>query len=191
MTQLTVLALSGSLRAKSYNTALLHEARRLAPVGMTVDIASIREIPLYDADLEARGFPQAVTALSARVKSADALLIATPEYNFSIPGVLKNAIDWLSRPPLDAALVRKPVAIVGAGGRLGSARAQYHLRQVCGCLSMLPVPRPEIFVLNAWEKFDGEGRLKDDVVARQVGELLAALADWTLLLRRAQTASAL
>jgi len=187
MTQLTVLALSGSLRAKSYNTALLHEARRLAPVGMTVDIASIREIPLYDADLEARGFPQAVTALSARVKSADALLIATPEYNFSIPGVLKNAIDWLSRPPLDAALVRKPVAIVGAGGRLGSARAQYHLRQVCGCLSMLPVPRPEIFVLNAWEKFDGEGRLKDDAVAKQVGDLLAALADWTLLLRRAQT----
>ena len=191
MTQLTVLALSGSLREKSYNTALLHEARRLAPVGMTVDIASIREIPLYDADLEARGFPQAVTALSARVRSADALLIATPEYNFSIPGVLKNAIDWLSRPPLDAALVRKPVAIVGAGGRLGSARAQYHLRQVCGCLSMLPVPRPEIFVLNAWEKFDGEGRLKDDAVAKQVGDLLAALADWTLLLRRAQTASVL
>jgi chromate reductase len=191
MTQLTVLALSGSLREKSYNTALLHEARRLAPVGMTVDIASIREIPLYDADLEARGFPRAVTALSARLKSADALLIATPEYNFSIPGVLKNAIDWLSRPPLDAALVRKPVAIVGAGGRLGSARAQYHLRQVCGCLSMLPVPRPEIFVLNAWEKFDGEGRLKDDAVAKQVGDLLAALADWTLLLRRAQTASVL
>ena len=191
MTQLTVLALSGSLRAKSYNTALLHEARRLAPVGMTVDIASIREIPLYDADLEARGFPRAVTALSARLKSADALLIATPEYNFSIPGVLKNAIDWLSRPPLDAALVRKPVAIVGAGGRLGSARAQYHLRQVCGCLSMLPVPRPEIFVLNAWEKFDGEGRLKDDAVAKQVGDLLAALADWTLMLRRAQTASVL
>ena len=191
MTQLTVLALSGSLREKSYNTALLHEACRLAPAGMTVDIASIREIPLYDADLEAHGFPQAVTALSARVKSADALLIATPEYNFSIPGVLKNDIDWLSRPPLDAALVRKPVAIVGAGGRLGSARAQYHLRQVCGCLSMLPVPRPEIFVLNAWEKFDGEGRLKDDVVAKQVGELLAALADWTLLLRRAENASAL
>ena len=188
---MTVLALAGSLREKSYNTALLHEARRLAPVGMTVDIASIREIPLYDADLEARGFPRAVTALSARLKSADALLIATPEYNFSIPGVLKNAIDWLSRPPLDAALVRKPVAIVGAGGRLGSARAQYHLRQVCGCLSMLPVPRPEIFVLNAWEKFDGEGRLKDDAVAKQVGDLLAALADWTLLLRRAQTASVL
>ena len=106
-------------------------------------------------------FLQPVTALSDRVKSADALLIATPEYNFSIPGVLKNVIDWLSRPPLDAALARKPVAIVGAGGRLGSARAQYHLRQVCGCLSMLPVPRPEVFVLSAWEQFDAQGRLKD------------------------------
>ena len=183
---LTVLALSGSLREKSYNTALLHEAKRLVPAGMAIDIASIREIPLYDADLEARGMPDAVTALSARVKGADALLIATPEYNFSIPGVLKNAIDWLSRPPLDAALVRKPVAIVGAGGRLGSARAQYHLRQVLGCLSMLPVPRPELFVLNAWEKFDADGRLKDEVTAKQVGELLAALADWTLLLRGAR-----
>ena len=188
MTELTVLALSGSLRAKSYNTALLHEAMRLAPAGMTIEIASLREIPLYDADVEARGMPQAVTDLSARVKQADALLIATPEYNFSFPGVLKNAIDWLSRPPLDGALVRKPVAIMGAGGRLGSARAQYHLRQVCGCLSMLPVPRPEVFVLSAWERFDADGRLKDELVARQVGELLAALFDWTLLLRRAQGA---
>ena len=186
MIELSVLAFSGSLREKSYNTALLREAKRLAPAGMGIEIASLREIPLYDADVEARGMPQAVTDLSARVKSADALLIATPEYNFSIPGVLKNAIDWLSRPPLDAALVRKPVAIAGAGGRLGSARAQYHLRQVLGCLSMLAVPRPEVFVLNAWEKFDADGRLKDELAAKQIGELLAALADWTLLLRRAK-----
>jgi len=184
MTALNVLALSGSLREKSYNTALLREAGRLAPAGMTIDIASIRDIPLYDADVEANGFPAPVTMLSDKVKSADALLIATPEYNFSIPGVLKNVIDWLSRPPLDAALARKPVAIVGAGGRLGSARAQYHLRQVCGCLSMLPVPRPEIFVLNAWDQFDAQGRLKDEAVAKQVRDLLAALADWALLLRR-------
>jgi chromate reductase len=175
------------LREKSYNTALVHEARRLAPAGMSIDVASIRDIPLYDADLEARGFPEAVTALSRKVQDADALLIATPEYNFSIPGVLKNVIDWLSRPPLDKALAGKPVAIVGAGGRLGSARAQYHLRQVCGCLSMLPVPRPELFVLNAWEKFDEQGRLKDEVIARQVTELLTALADWALLLRRARS----
>ena len=125
---LNVLAISGSLREKSYNTALLREAVRLAPAGMTIEIASIRDIPLYDADVEARSMPQAVTALSAKVNDADALLIATPEYNFSFPGVLKNVIDWLSRPPLDAVLVRKPLAIMGAGGRLGSARAQYHLR---------------------------------------------------------------
>jgi chromate reductase len=184
MAPLNVLAFSGSLREKSYNTALLREAGRLAPDNMRIDIASIRDIPLYDADIEARGFPLAVTTLSDKVRAADALLIATPEYNFSIPGVLKNAIDWLSRPPLDAALARKPVAIVGAGGRLGSARAQYHLRQVLGCLSMLPVPRPEIFVLNAWDQFDAQGRLKDEAIARQVSDVLAALVDWTLLLRR-------
>ncbi len=189
MAPLQVLALSGSLREKSHNTALLREAIRLAPAGMTIELASIRDIPLYDADLEARGFPEAVTALSAKVKAADALLIATPEYNFSIPGVLKNTIDWLSRPPLDAVLVRKPVAIAGAGGRLGSARAQYHLRQVCACLSMLPVPRPEVFVLAAWEKFDAQGRLNNAADEKQITDLLAALADWTLMLKRGQASA--
>jgi len=184
--ELRVLGLSGSLREKSYNTALLREAQRLAPDGMRIALASIRDFPLYDADLEARAFPQAVKDVSASIAEADALLIATPEYNFSIPGVLKNAIDWLSRPPLDKVLAGKPVAIAGAGGRLGSARAQYHLRQVCGCLSMLPVPRPELFVLNAWEKFDTQGRLKDELLATQLGELLTALADWTRLLRKAR-----
>jgi chromate reductase len=185
--ELNVLAISGSLREKSYNTALLREAQRLAPRHMKIEIASIRAFPLYDADVEARAFPQVVNRVSGAIAAADALLIATPEYNFSIPGVLKNAIDWLSRPPLDKVLAGKPVAIVGAGGRLGSARAQYHLRQVCACLSMLAVPRPELFVLNAWEKFDEQGRLKDELLASQVGELLTALADWTLLLRKART----
>ena len=184
--ELSVLALSGSLREKSYNTALLREAQRLAPDGMRITLASIRDFPLYDADLEARAFPQAVRDVSASIAKADALLIATPEYNFSIPGVLKNAIDWLSRPPLDKVLSGKPVAIAGAGGRLGSARAQYHLRQVCGCLGMLPVARPELFVLTAWEKFDAQGRLKDELLVTQIGELLAALADWTRLLRKAR-----
>jgi chromate reductase len=185
---LSVLALSGSLREKSYNTALLREAVRLAPAGMEIAIAPIRDIPLYDADLEARAVPDAVTRLRDAVREADALLIATPEYNFSIPGVLKNVIDWLSRPPFDTALAGKPLAIMGAGGRLGSARAQYHLRQVCGCLSMLPVPRPEIFVLNAWEKFDEQGRLTDAAVGKQVSELLVALKDWTRLLQTARGA---
>jgi chromate reductase len=183
---LKVIAISGSLREKSYNTALLREAQRLAPAGMTIELASIREFPLYDADLEARAFPQTVKDLNVAIAAADALLIATPEYNFSFSGVLKNAIDWLSRPPLDKALAGKPVAIAGAGGRLGSARAQYHLRQVCGCLSMLPVPRPEVFVLNAWEKFDEQGRLKDEITATQICELLTALATWALLLRKAR-----
>jgi chromate reductase len=183
---LNVLALSGSLRAKSHNTALLREAARLAPDGLTIELVSIREIPLYDADLEAGGMPAPVAALSAKVKAADALLIATPEYNFSIPGVLKNTIDWLSRPPLDAVLVRKPVAIMGAGGRLGSARAQYHLRQVCACLSMLPVPRPEVFVLAAWEKFDADGRLNNAADEKQVKDLLVALSEWTAMLKRGQ-----
>jgi len=184
MAALNVVALSGSLREKSYNTALLREAVRLAPAGMTIDIASIRDIPLYDADLEARAFPAAVDALSDKVTQADALLIATPEYNFSIPGVLKNVIDWLSRPPRDAVLVRKPVAIMGAGGRLGSARAQYHLRQVCACLSMLLVPRPEVFILAAWEKFSADGRINNEADEKQVRDLLAALSDWTHLLKR-------
>ena len=183
---LTVLALSGSLRAQSYNTALLREAVRLAPAGMTIEIGSIRAVPLYDADVEAQGFPEAVSALSAKIHAADALLIATPEYNFSFPGVLKNAIDWLSRPPLDAVLARKPVAIVGAGGRLGSARAQYHLRQVCACLSMLVLPRPEVFIPAAWEKFDPQGRLTSAADEKQISDVLAALADWTTLLQRAR-----
>jgi len=181
---ITIIGIAGSLRAGSYNMALLRAAAELISPETTLEIASIREIPLYDADVEARGMPQAVTALSAKVKDADALLIATPEYNFSFPGVLKNVIDWLSRPPLDAVFVRKPLAIMGAGGRLGSARAQYHLRQVCGCLSMLPVPRPEIFIASAWEKFD-DGRLTDQAAVKQVEELLAALAEWTRLLQRA------
>jgi chromate reductase len=186
---LNVLALSGSLREKSHNTALLREAIRLAPDGMSIALASIRDIPLYDADLESRAFPAAVKELSAKVKDADALLIATPEYNFSIPGVLKNTIDWLSRPPLDAVLVRKPVAIMGAGGRLGSARAQYHLRQVCACLSLLPVPRPEVFVLAAWEKFDAQGRLNNAADEKQITDLLAALSDWAQMLQRGQASA--
>jgi chromate reductase, NAD(P)H dehydrogenase (quinone) len=185
---LNVLGISGSLRRDSTNAALLREAVRLAPAGMTIEIASIKAIPLYDGDLEDQGFPAGVIEFQQRLRAADALLIATPEYNFSIPGVLKNVFDWLSRPPNQTITNGKPVAIMGAGGRLGSARAQYHLRQVCGCLSMLPVPRPEVFVLNAWEKVGADGRIADPAIQKQVTELLAALADWTALLKRGAAA---
>ncbi len=179
-----VLGISGSLRAQSYNTALLHLARRMAPAGIEIEVASIRDIPLYDGDVEARGFPAAVVEFREKFRRADALLVATPEYNFSIPGVLKNVFDWLSRPPEQTITNGKPVAIMGAGGRLGSGRAQYHLRQVCGCLSMLPVPRPEVFVLNAWEKISTDGKVADPAIEKQVGDLLAALARWVDVLRR-------
>ena len=181
---INVLAISGSLRAKSFNTALLRQARLLAPAGMDIEIASIRDIPLYDGDVEDGGFPAPVVAFREKFQQADALLVATPEYNFSIPGVLKNVFDWLSRPPEQTITNGKPVAIMGAGGRLGSGRAQYHLRQVCGCLSMLPVPRPEVFVLNAWEKIAPDGTIYDPAIEKQVDELLAALARWVSILRR-------
>jgi len=180
---INVLGISGSLRAKSYNTALLQHARRLAPGGMTIDVASIRDIPQYDGDVEERGFPAPVIAFREKFRRADALLVATPEYNFSIPGVLKNVFDWLSRP-LDQTITHgKPTAIMGAGGRLGSARAQYHLRQVCGCLGMLPVSRPEVFVVNAWEKMSPDGVIRDPAIETQIGELLAALAHWVGFVR--------
>jgi chromate reductase len=181
---LNVLGISGSLRRASFNTALLNEAVRLAPAGMTIEVASIRDIPLYDGDLEDKGFPPGVVTFRDKLRRADALLIACPEYNFSIPGVLKNVFDWLSRPPDQTVTNGKPVAIMGAGGRLGGARAQYHLRQVCACLSMLPVPRPEVFVLNAWEKVGPDGRIADPAIQKQVADLLAALANWTTQLKR-------
>jgi chromate reductase, NAD(P)H dehydrogenase (quinone) len=181
---LNVLGISGSLRKKSFNTALLMEAKRLAPPGMTIEIASIRDIPHYDGDVEDEGFPQAVLDFREKFARADALLVATPEYNFSIPGVLKNVFDWLSRPPTQTVTNGKPVAIMGAGGRLGSARAQYHLRQVCGCLSMVPLARPEIFVINTWEKFTPDGRINDPAIEKQIGDMLIALADWTRVLKR-------
>jgi chromate reductase, NAD(P)H dehydrogenase (quinone) len=181
---INVLGISGSLRRASYNSALLRTAQKLAPAGMTIEIVSIADIPLYDGDVEDAGFPAPVIAFREKFRAADALLIATPEYNFSIPGVLKNVFDWLSRPPTQTITNGKPVAIMGAGGRLGSARAQYHLRQVVGCLSMLPVPRPEVFILNAWEKIDAAGNIADPAIQKQVAELLTALADWVALLRR-------
>ena len=188
MTTINVLGISGSLRAQSYNTALLRAAVKLAPAGMIIEVASIRDIPQYDGDVEDRGFPESVVAFRERFRHADALLVVTPEYNFSIPGVLKNVIDWLSRPPDQTITNGKPVAIMGAGGRLGSARAQYHLRQVLGCLSMLPVPRPEVFVLNAWEKISTDGSINDPAIAKEVADLLVALSSWVALLRRGRPA---
>lgn len=178
-----VLGISGSLRRGSFNTGLLRAASSVLPEGMELEIGDISTIPLYNADVEAAGPPAPVARLKERVAAADALLFATPEYNYSIPGVLKNAIDWVSRPVATSPLAGKPIAMMGAGGRLGTGRSQYHLRQVAVFTNMLPINRPEVMVANAAEKFDQSGNLTDDSIKEQIRALLESLAGWVRRLR--------
>ncbi|MGD0709401.1 MAG: NADPH-dependent FMN reductase [Anaerolineaceae bacterium] len=178
-----VLGISGSLRKGSYNTALLHEAKKLLPEGMELEIYDLSSLPLYNFDLDNENPPEAVKQLRDHIRSADALLIATPEYNYSIPGVLKNALDWASRPAKSSALNGKPLAMMGAGGLMGTSRAQYHLRQVAVFTNMFPINKPEIFVTYASQKFDANGNLTDEIARQLIKELLVALADWTRRLK--------
>ena len=170
-----VLGISGSLRAGSYNTLALKAAQKLAPAGMEIEIASIADIPLYNDDVRAKGDPEPVAKLKAAIKAADAVLLVTPEYNFSIPGVLKNTLDWMSRPP-EPPFGGKAVAIMGASpGPVGTARVQYDLRKVLGFLNTFTVNKPEVFISNCAGKFDAEGRLTDDTTAKFMVDLLVSL----------------
>jgi chromate reductase len=171
-----VLAISGSLRKASFNTALLRAAQELAPEGMSIQIyTDLASIPPYDDDIRLAGFPPVVAALRDRVRAADALIFATPEYNRSFPGVLKNAIDWLSRPPAQP-LDGKPAAVMGAGpGAIGTALANYHLRQVLSVLSVHVVPGLEVLVGGAASKFDDQGRLIDEPTREFLAKSLVAL----------------
>lgn len=171
-----VLGISGSLRKGSYNTMALRAAQRLAPAaGVELSIADIAPIPLYNDDVRVAGEPAAVTALKAQVRAADALLIVTPEYNFSIPGVLKNTLDWLSRPP-EPPVEGKTVAIMGASpGQVGTARVQYHLRQVMVFMNAFVVNKPEVFINHCAGKFNAEGELTDEATAKVITELLVSL----------------
>jgi chromate reductase len=180
---LHLFGISGSLRRASFNTGLMHAVRDELPEGMTLDLYDrLGEIPPYDEDVRTKGVPEPVADLRERIGKAHALVIATPEYNYSIPGVLKNAIDWASRPPHHP-FAGKAVAILGAAGsRLGTARAQYHLRQVCVYLDMHPLNKPEVFVSMAPEKFDADGKLTDDATRKMIKDLLVALGAWTLKL---------
>lgn len=172
---MNVLGISGSLRKGSYNSMALRATQKLAPQGMRVDIADISNIPLYNDDVRAAGFPEAVLALKERVRAADAVLLVTPEYNFSIPGVLKNTLDWLSRPP-EQPFDGKPVAIMGASpGMVGTARVQYHLRQVLLFMNTFTVNKPEVFINLAASKFSADGELTDAPTAQIITELLASL----------------
>lgn len=180
---ITILGFAGSLRKNSYNKALLRAAVELIPKDAKIETFDLEGIPPFNQDLEAR-MPQKVKEFKAKIRSADAILIATPEYNFSIPGVLKNAIDWASRPYGDNSFEDKPVAIMGASpGRMGTARAQYHLRQIFVSLNMHPINRPEVMVTFAHEKIDENGRLKDEETRELIRELLKILVVWTRRLK--------
>jgi chromate reductase, NAD(P)H dehydrogenase (quinone) len=176
---INVLAICGSLRAQSYNRAALRYAISVKPPGMQIEVAEIGAIPPYNEDVRAQGFPPPVETLRRQIAAADALLFVTPEYNYSIPGVLKNAIDWASRPP-DQPFAGKPAAIMGAAaGMAGTARAQYDLRRCCVFLDMHPLNKPEVLIGQAQTKFDGQGNFTDEAGRGFIRDLLVALERWT------------
>ena len=170
-----LLGISGSLRAQSFNSGALSVVGAVPPEGMEFGIASLADLPFYNADVEQRGFPAEVESFRRKVAAADALIFAVPEYNFSVPGVLKNALEWLSRPP-NSPTNGKPCAMFGASvSPLGTARGQFHFRHICVSLNMIPLNAPHVDITNAKTKFDEQGRLTDqgsiDLIRQLVGEL--------------------
>lgn len=175
---LKVLGICGSLRKASLNMAALRACSELLPAGMTLEIASIADLPMFNQDVLDQGMPAPVKRFRDQVSAADGLLIASPEYNFSIPSPLKNAIDWGSRAPSQV-FNEKPVAIFTvAPGPVGGTRAQYDLRRVLSQLWGHVLPRPEVFITHAAGKFDAQGRLTDETTRKFLGELLAGFAPW-------------
>ena len=177
-TPMTILGIAGSLRKTSFNRAALRAAQQLVPEGVSLEIFDLDGIPPFNQDEEAHA-PERIVQFKQRIRAADAILMVTPEYNYSIPGVLKNAIDWASRPYGDSAWEGKPVALMGASvGAQGTSRAQYHLRQVFVFLNMYPLNRPEVMITNASQRFDAKGNLTDEDTKAHIQKLLAALAAW-------------
>jgi chromate reductase, NAD(P)H dehydrogenase (quinone) len=182
--EISVLGLAGSLRQGSFNRAALRAAVELAPAGMSIETFDLAPIQPYNEDVKQRGFPPAEQAFRESIRAADALLIVTPEYNRSMSGVLKNAIDWASRPP-DQPFDGKPTAIFGASpGMIGTAVAQYDLRRCLGVLNALVMNQPSVMIGQAGQKFDEQGRLTDQPTREIIGRMLVALAEWT---RRCRT----
>lgn len=173
---LNILAISGSLRAKSCNTGLLRYAQANAPAGMKIHLADLLDVPFYNSDLAAK--PAAVEKLLQQIADADALLLGCPEYNYSMAPALKNALDWASREPDNYLLNGKPVAIMGAGGGMGTSRAQYHLRQTCVFLNLHPLNKPEVFANAFAGGFDNNGDLTDERIQGLIKQQLEALAAW-------------
>lgn len=179
MARIRIFGFAGSLRKESYNKGILRAAADLLPIETELEVFDLEGIPLFSQELELNP-PVKVREFKEKIEAADALLIATPEYNYSIPGVLKNAIDWGSRPYGDSSFDEKPVAIMGASiGSFGSSRAQYHLRQSCVFLNMHLLNKPEVMIGNVNEKFDSSGNLADEKTKEIIKLLLANLAAWS------------
>jgi len=182
--KIRVLGFAGSLRKDSYNKMLLNAAVELKPDNVELETFDLEGIPLFNQDQEEQP-PKRVKEFKEKIKAADALLIVTPEYNYSVPGVLKNAIDWASRPYGDNVFDEKPVAVMSASeGMLGGARAQYHLRQTLISLNMHPLNRPEVIVSQIDEKIDVNGKVVDEKTRKKIGIVLEALVAWTERVRK-------
>ena len=183
MRQFRILGISGSLRKGSYNSAALRVAVELAPDDVEVRLADISAIPLYNEDVRLEGLPASVVSLAELIATADAVLVATPEYNYSIPGVLKNAIDWVSKADPQP-FSRKPVAIMGASmGAMGTARSQYDLRKVFVSLNANVLNQPEIMIASAHARFDAAGNMTDEKTRELIGQQIVALKEWVLRLQ--------
>ncbi|HZS69177.1 MAG TPA: NADPH-dependent FMN reductase [Burkholderiales bacterium] len=180
MADLKILGISGSLRRGSFNTAALRTCAELMPGGMTMTYARIDDIPLFNQDVFDAGLPEPAKRFRAEVAAADGLLIASPEYNFSLSAALKNAIDWGSRPP-NQVFQDKPIAIFSTSqGPMGGARVQYDLRRILGQLWGHVLPRPEIFIGNAASKFDAQGKLTDETTRKLLTDLLVGFKAWII-----------
>lgn len=175
-----ILAISGSMRAASYNRMALNLARDVMPADCTMEIVELRDIPMFDGDALAKGYPESVQTLREKIRAADGVLIGQPEYNYSIPGVLKNALDWASRGT-DQPFNMKPCAIISATqGPLGGARSQYDLRKVLLFMNALTLIKPEVFIGVVQNKFDASGKCTDEPTRKIVTEQMAAFRDWMI-----------
>ncbi len=178
-TPIRILGIAGSLRRESYNRAALRAATKLVPEDAILETFEIDGIPPFNQD-EEQNPPPKIIEFKRRIREADAILFVTPEYNYSVPGVLKNAIDWASRPHGDNAWNGKPAAIMGASpSAIGTARAQYHLRQIMVFLNMFPINQPEVMIRDAADRFDKEGNLTDVITKEFILDLLQNLVNWT------------
>lgn len=182
--EIKILGICGSLRKGSYNRMLLEFAKTLLPEGATLEIIDVGGLPLFDQDSEKQALPEKVKDIKAKVRAADAVLISTPEYNYTIPALLKNALEWASRPYGDNAFDKKPVAIMSAStGMGGGTVAQYHLRQVMVYLNAFVMNKPVVLVPEAQNHFDYAGKVTDKDIEMQLQALLESLVKWTKVIK--------